>query len=153
MPPGFNVPIRQVGVSTQTWLVNFAGSTSAGLGTSSSKQYGVIYRVQGGSSVNTGTLPFFLNVNEAAYVVDMYINAAVANSGQGQFDIEISNTSQKLNWDVSSMLFSSNSRPRLPAPGIYIPQVAQAGFAIYWTTAQTTTAAVNVMLLAKVAAK
>ena len=146
----FQAPVQLTSKNTQTWVINFAGSTAAGLGTSTSKQYGTIYRVQGGSSVATGTLPFSLSKNEAATIVDLYINAAVGNSGDFQFDIEVSNTSQKLFWDANAMLFSSNSRPRLPAPGIYIPPVAQVAFAAYWIVAQSTTVSVNVFALALV---
>jgi|SRR5579864_8077032 len=146
----FQAPVQLTGKNTQQWVITFAGSTTAGLGSSAVKQYGTIYRTQGGSSVATGTLPFSLSKNEAATIVDIFINAAVSNSGDFQFDIEISNTSQKLFWDAGAMLFSSNSRPRLPTPGIYIPPVAQVAFAAYWIAAQTTTVTTNVFVLALV---
>ncbi len=134
--------------SNETWLISFAGNTGGGLGTSAVKAYGTIYRTQGGSSVATGTLPFSLSINEAAVIVDLWINAAISNGGEFQFDIEIGNTSQKLFWPANSMLFSSNSRPRLPAPGIPIAKSSQVSFAAYWIIAQTTTTVTNVFALA-----
>ncbi len=137
--------------SNETWLIQFAGTTAAaGYGTSAVKQYGTIYRTQGGSSVATGTLPFSMSINEAAVIVDLWINAAVSNSGEFQFDIEVGNTSQKLFWPANSMLFSSNSRPRLPAPGIPISKSSQVAFAAYFIVTQTAAAVTNIYALAMV---
>lgn len=144
---GFTPAIRSTQKHTETWLVTFAGSTTSGLGASSVKQYGTVYRVQGGVSVATGTLPFTLNFTEASMIIDIYINAAIANSGDFQFDVEVANNSQKLFWDAQSMLFSSNSRPRLPAPGIPLPGNTQIAFAAYWIASQTTTSTTNLFVL------
>jgi hypothetical protein len=146
---GFAPAIRSTAAHTEQWVVTFAGSTAAGLGTSSSKQYGTVYRVQGGQSVATGTLPFTLNFTEASMIIDIFINAAVVNGGDFQFDVEIANNSQKLFWDAGAMLFSSNSRPRLPAPGIPLPGNTQIAFAAYWIVAQSTTSTTNVFVLTR----
>jgi hypothetical protein len=148
---GFAPAIRQSASSPQTWVVTFAGSTSAGLGASAVKQYGTVYRVQGGTSVATGTLPFSLNFTEAAMIIDLYIEAAISNGGVAQFDVEVANNSQKLFWSINSMLYSSNSRPRIPAPGIPLPGNTQIAFAAYWITAQSTTTTTNIFVLTKTA--
>lgn len=127
----------------EIWLIQFAGSTAAGVGTAASKQYGTVYRTQGGASVATGTLPFTLSRNETGRIIDMYLSAAVSNGGDFQFDVEVSNKSQALFWDATTMLYSANSRPRLPAPGINLPGFTQIAFAAWWITAQSTAATVN----------
>lgn len=146
----FRAPVARGGRGPENWVINFAGSTAGALGSTSTKAYGTVYRTQGAQSVNTGTLPFALSKNEAGIIVDLFINAAVANSGDAQFDIEISSTSQKLFWDIPTMLFTSNSRPRLPAPGIYLPPQTQIAFSIYWIVGQTTASSVNVIALVQV---
>lgn len=148
--PGFSATTQRTNISSETWYINFAGSTAGALGSTSTKQYGTIYRTQGQTSVATGTLPFYLSRNEAAMIIDLYVTAVPANGGDAAFDIEISNTSQKLNWDVTSMLYSSNSRPRIPAPGIPVSAITQAAFALYWIVAQTTAASVTVIAHARV---
>lgn len=130
----------------EIWLIQFGGSTTAGVGTAASKQYGTVYRTQGGASVATGTLPFTLSRNETGRILDMYLSAAVMNSGDFTFDVEISNKSQALFWDATTMLYSANSRPRLPAPGIAIPGFTQVAFAAYWITAQTTATTTNLFV-------
>jgi hypothetical protein len=140
----FGATVRVTGKHPEIWLIQFAGSTTAGVGTAAVKQYATVYRVQGGQSVNTGTLPFSLSNNEVGTVVDLYLSvASVPATGDFQFDVEISNTSQKLFWDANTMPAANNSRPRLPAPGIYLPRVAQIAFAAYWITAQTAATATN----------
>lgn len=130
----------------EIWLVQFGGNTGGGVGTAAVKQYGTVYRTQGGASVATGTLPFTLSKNETGRIIDIYLSAAVSNSGDFQFDVEISNKSQALFWDATTMLYSANSRPRLPAPGINLPGFTQIAFAAYWITAQSTATTTNLFI-------
>lgn len=131
----------------EIWLVQFAGSTTAAVGATSTKQYGTVFRTQGGASVATGTLPFTLSRNETGRIIDMYLGvSSVPNSGDFQFDVEISNKSQSLFWDANVMPAANNSRPRLPAPGIKLPGFTQIAFAAYWITAQTTATTANLFI-------
>ncbi len=123
--------------NVETWLVTFTGSTTGGTGTSSVKQFGVVFRSQGGSSVDTGTLPFQLPQDQNGLVVDIFMNSAVPSApGDAQFDIEVAQISQRLFIDLNTINANqSTGRQFLSAP-IQLPASSQISFVAYWITGQ-----------------
>lgn len=132
--------------NVEVWAVRFTGSTTAGFGTAAVRQYGTVFRSQGGTSVDTGSLPFQLPSDQNGQVVDIYTNVAVGNSGDYQFDIEVAQISQRLFIDANTINANQSTGRQFLSQPVAIPATAQVAFAAYWIVAQTTALASTIFL-------
>lgn len=135
------------GKNTEVWVAQFTGSTTGGFGTSAVKQFGTIFRSQGGSSVNTGTLPFQLPADQNGLIVDIYMNGAVPSApGDFQFDVEVSQISQRLFIDGNTINANQSTGRQFLSQPIRIPATAQVAFVAYWIVGQAAATATNVFM-------
>jgi hypothetical protein len=142
------------GQNTEVWVIQFTGTTSGGFGTSAVKQYGTVYRSQGGTSVATGTLPFTLPSDQNGLVVDIYTNGAVPSSpGDFQFDIEVAQISQRLFIDANTINANQSTGRQFLSQPVKLPATAQLAFAAYWIVGQTAATASNVFMKVKIIPK
>ncbi len=132
--------------NTEVWVVRFTGSITGAFGTTSTKQYGTVFRRQGGSSVDTGSLPFSLPSDQNGLVVDVFTNAAVANAGDYQFDIEVAQISQNLFLDANTLNANQSTGRQFLSQPVTLPGTAQIAFAAYWIIGQSAPLAVSIFL-------